>query len=54
MEYPMGLDHRIGHFRPLRIMASTLKSSIQLINGCSYLEAQVDRVVDTMIEALFS
>jgi hypothetical protein len=50
-----GLDHHIGHFRPLRVLvrvlASPHESPIHLIYGRCSFKTQAHRVADAMIEA---
>jgi hypothetical protein len=48
----MGLDHYIGHFRPLRMTVSVLERPVPSVfpGFCAITEA--DRVADAMIEAM--
>jgi hypothetical protein len=50
-ERQTGLDHYIGHFRPLRMIVSVLERPVPSVfpGFCAITEA--DRVADAMIEA---
>src|SRR5215211_4620262 len=46
-----GLDHRVGHFRPLSIMAYILKRLVLSTVRCFCVVQQQKGVADAMIEA---
>ena len=46
-----GLDHRVGHFRPLRIMAQVLERLVFRIVMCFRIARKQKGVADAMIEA---
>jgi hypothetical protein len=46
----MGLDHRIGHFLPLRIMAESLEGLVLSIVKCFCVIQKQKEVADAMIE----
>ena len=46
-----GLDHRAGHFRPLRIIVQTLESLVLSIVRCFWVVQKQKGVAGAMIEA---
>src|SRR5712692_11261540 len=48
----MGLDHGVGHFRPLRIMAKVLERLVLSIVRCFCVAQKQKGVADAMIEAV--